>query len=305
MSSYDIALILDAGTLNSGMSQLFANASAQAELFQGSETVGQLGVASVDWKFEAAPTFVLTPPTQAQWDNPNTFTPGGTKPANPTDQMFQITLSSVTTTFNMQSGPPIPLNFDLTIFAQVGNANNQVQLSNVAVLPSNPTSSEQLYLEFGVPLLYQKVQALLAGYKIPSTITVEGQQFTPPVMTVTNGYLVVASNLTANGTPDISGVSWPQQPLGVLISRSLMSAMLAQFTSGLVQNLDGKTVNYSDSNWAGSYSLTGGISNVSIAVASTLPNVNLSATLTATADVGVSWWLVPEACALEAASNLL
>ncbi len=305
MSSYDIALVLDAGTLNTGMSQLFANSSAQKTLFQGTEPVGQQGVTSIDWQIGAAPQFVLSPPTANQWDDPNTFTPSGQKPAAPTDQMFQVTLSSVSTTINLQQGSPIPLTFNMTVFAQVGIANGQVQLGNVAVLPANPTAVQQLFLELAAGIVYSKVQTLLQGYQIPSSIPVEGQDFTPPVMTVTNGYLVLASNLVANGTPDITGVQWPQQPLGVLIGRNLLSALLAQYNSAIQQELSKATVNVSNSNWTGSYSLSGGITNASVAVASTLPNVNVTATFSATADVGVSWWLVPGACALEAASNLL
>lgn len=313
MSSYDIALVLDAGTLNTGMSQLFANSSAQKTLFQGTEPVGQQGVAAIDWQIGAAPQFVLSPPTANQWNDPNTFTPSGQKPANPTDQMFQVTLSSVSTTINMQQdepvqkaqNEPVQLTFNMTVFAQVGIANGQVQLSNVAVLPANPTDVQQLFLELAAGIVYSKVQTLLQGYKIPSSIPVEGQNFTPPAMTVTNGYLVLASNLVANGTPDITGVQWPQQPLGVLIGRNLLSALLTQYNSAIQQNLSKATVNVSNSDWTGSYSLSGGITNASVAVASTLPNVNVTATFSATADVGVSWWLVPGACALEAASNLL
>jgi hypothetical protein len=84
-----------------------------------------------------------------------------------------------------------------------------------------------------------------------------------------------------------------------------LTTLVGKYSAGIVQKMDNASVNYSDSNWAGSYSFTGGISDASVVLASTLPNINVTATLTASASVGVSWWLVPAICALETASNLL
>ncbi len=306
MSNYDVALVVNAGTLNTGMTQLFANTTAQATLFKGTQTVGEMGITTVDWTIDAAPQFVLTPPTSVQWNDPNTFAPTtAPKPAAPTDQMFQVTLSSLTTTINLQQGAPVALNFTMTVFAQVTIAGNQVVLGSVAVLPANVQPVQELYLQLVCGIVYTRVAALLAGYKIPATIAVEGQTFTAPAMNISGGYLAVASNLASSAPLDIGGVTWPQQPLAVLLGRQLLTALVAQYSAAIVQKLDSKTVNYSDSNWAGSYALAGGISNAAIAVASTLPNINITATVAATANVGVSWWLVPAACAMEAASNLL
>jgi hypothetical protein len=305
MSSYDIALVLDAGTLNQGMTQLYANSQAKQKLFQGTEPVNKDGITTVDWQIAAAPQFVLTPPTATQWNDPNIFSPSGKKPANPTDQMFQIQLASVVTTINLDQGKPFPLTCTLTVFAQVTVVKDQIQLGNVAVLPGTTSGVQKIYLEVVSGIIYDKVQTLLNGYHIPASIAVEGQDFTPPVMTVSGGYLVIASNLTANGAPDIAGVQWPQTPLGVLAGRRLLTALLNQYATAIVQKLDNATINKSDSNWTGSYSLDGGIQNASIALASTLPNINITATFAATATVDVSWWLQPVACALETASNLL
>lgn len=305
-SNYDAALVLDAGTLNQGMTQLYANAQARQTLFKGVRTVSQAGITTVDWSIDAAPQFVLAPPTPAQWNNPATFSPSDQpKPAAPTDQMFQIQLPAFTTTFHMQQGQPMTLKSSLVAFAQVTVSGRQIALGTVAVLPGNPSAAAEIYLQVLCSIVFAQVQDLLAGYQIPSSIAVEGQSFTPPVVTVTGSHLVLASNLAANGPPDIGGVQWPQQPLGVLIGRRLLSALVSQYGDALVQKMDNKTINESDSNWTGSYSLDGGISNASIAVGSTLPEINLTATFAATASVGVSWWLVPGACALETASNLL
>lgn len=307
MSSYDAALVLEAGTLNKGMTQLYANTLARQKFFQGSENIGQMGLVSVDWSIDAAPQFVLAPPTANQWNDKHTFVPsGGTKPPQPTDQMFQVQLASVTAGFHLQDGTVSKVTFAFTVFAQVTiTADRHVQLGSVAVLPINPTAMSDFMLQVICGIVFQKVQGLLQGYQIPASISVEGQDFTPPVVTVTGSHLVLACNLVANGTPDIGGVQWPQNPLGVLIGRRLLSALLQKYSSALIQQMSDKKINESDSNWSGSYSLKGGITNPSVALASTLPNVNITATFAATAEVGVSWWLVPAACALEAASNLL
>ncbi|CAJ0808728.1 hypothetical protein LMG19083_04761 [Ralstonia psammae] len=306
MSNYDVALVIDAGTLNMGMTQLFANATAKTTLFKGNAPINAEGVTSIDWCIDAAPLFVLTPPTKAQWDDPNVFSPTNhPKPPAPTDQMFQVTLSSVKTTIHPEQGDSFPLDCGMTVFAEVRVTGNQIVLGSVAVLPLNVQSFQLLYVELVCGIVYTKVSDLLAGYKIPSAISVDGQDFAPPVMNVGGGYLAVASNLTANGTPDISGVTWPQQPFGLLLGRKFLTALVGKYSAGIVQQMDNASVNYSDSNWAGSYSFSGGITNASVVLASTLPNINVTATVSATASVGVSWWLVPGACAIEAASNLL
>lgn len=306
MSKYDVALIIDADTLNMGMTQLFANATAKTTLFKGNVPINTDGVKSVDWSIDAAPSFVLAPPTQAQWNDPHVFSPTNhPKPPAPTDQMFQLSLPSVKTTIHPEQGDPFPLNCGMTVFAEVRVTGNQVVLGSVAVLPLNVQSLQLLYVELVCGIVYTKVSALLAGYKIPSTISVDGQDFTPPMMNVGGGYLTVASNLAANGTPDISGVTWPQQPFGLLLGRKLLTTLVGKYSADIVQQMDNASVNHSDSNWAGSYSFNGGITNASVVPASTLPNIDVTATVSATASVGVSWWLVPGACALEAASNLL
>ncbi|MGW8393832.1 hypothetical protein [Pseudoduganella sp. HUAS MS19] len=306
MSNYDVAFVVDAGTLNTGMTQLYANPTAQATLFKGLETIGKLGVVSVDWAIGAAPQFVLAPPDSTQWNDPNTFSPSGKpKPATPSDQMFQVKLPSLTTTINLEQGPPLPFTFEMVVFAQVSIAGDHIALSSVAVQPLNVGGVQELYLQVVCGIVYEKVTDLLAGYQIPSSINVAGQTFTPPAMTISAGYLAVASNLTSSKPLDISGVVWPQQALGILLGRNVLNALLNQYSTAIVQKMDSASVNHSDSNWAGSYALSGGISSASIALASTLPDINVSATFSATASVGVSWWLVPGACALEAASNLL
>ena len=306
MSNYDVALVLDAGTLNTGMTQLYANPTAQKTLFAGTEPIGELGITTVDWAIAAAPQFVLTPPTTAQWTDKNIFTPSGTTlPPAPTDQMFQVTLSVLKTTINMQQGAPVLLTFTLAVFAEVSIAGELVVLGTVAVLPVNVEPAQELYLQIVCSIAYTKVAALLAGYKIPSTIPVAGHDFTPPAMTIAGGYLAIASTLTTSAPLDIAGVDWPQQPLGVLLGRQLLTALVNQYSTAIVQKMDAKTINYSDSNWAGSYAIAGGITDAAIALASQLPNISVTATVAATANVGVSWWLVPGACALEAASNLL
>ncbi|MEI8633320.1 hypothetical protein P4S72_17210 [Vibrio sp. PP-XX7] len=305
MSSYDIALVVDAGTMNTAMSQLYANSEAQKKIFQGTQDVGKGGIKSVDWTIDAAPTFILSPPTQAQLDNKNTFSPNGKKPTQPNDQMFQVEISSMTTTFNMDAGKPISLSIGVIVFAQMSIEQNKIVLSNVAVLPANGGSVDQIYTEILAGIAFNQINTILAGYEIPSSIDIQDQSFTPPVSTISNGYLIVAANLEANGTPDISDVTWPEQPFGMLMSRSLMTGMVDQYKNEIIQELDNKKIDCSDSNWTGSYSLSGGIESADISVGSTLPNIDLTVGFSATAKVGVSWWLVPGACALGAASNLL
>jgi hypothetical protein len=200
---------------------------------------------------------------------------------------------------------PIKLSFKATLFAQVSVANNKVVLGSLGVLPENVPTAGQIYLQILAEIVYKQVTKLLAGYDIPTSIDVKGYDFTAPVATVTAGHLVAASNLTSTGTPNISGVTWPSQKFAILASRNLMSAILDKYKTGLIKKMNSAKVDYSDSNWAGSYSIDGGISKASISLSSAFPKVDVEVTVNAKVEVGVSWWLVPAACAMESASNLL
>lgn len=304
-SSYDVAIVMDSTTLNKGFQGLYMSRDKE-KIFSGNEPIEKIDIKSVDWSIDASPTFTLSPPTQAQWDDESTFFLGGTKLQNPRPDMFQVELSKFSVTLNLDQGSPNRLSFSALIFVDVAIKDKKVQLNPLAVLPtnvSNPLSEASLQVVAGIA--YAKVADLLAKYTIPNSIAIEGQDFTPPVVAVTGSHLIVASNLVATGKPDISGVTWPEQSLAVLASRNLLTALVNKFSAKIIQKVDNKSVSYNGSNWAGSYSIDGGISNPSIKVDSTLPNIDVSATISATASLGVSWWLVPAACAMESASNLL
>jgi hypothetical protein len=310
-SNYDVAIVMDNTTLNSGMLGLYNNASAKAKLFSGNvkdlSGMDKLGITSVDWSIDASPTFTLTPPTQAQWTNKATFFPGqGKPPTKPPADSFQVDLSSFSTTLNMKSSnTPIVLPFKVTLFAEVKVVNRKVVLGPLGVLPTDVPPIGQLYLQVLAEIVYKQVAKLLAGFQIPATIAAKGFDFTTPVVTVTGSHLVVASNLTSTGAPDITGVTWPVQKLAILTSRTLLNAMLDKYKLAIIAKVDGAKVNHSDSNWAGSYAINGGISNAAISLDSTLPNIDVEVTVSAVATIGVSWWLVPAACAMETASNLI
>ncbi|WP_338849089.1 hypothetical protein V8J88_09050 [Massilia sp. W12] len=305
MSNYDLALIVDATTFNKGLQQAFSNPQTKS-LFSGSQTVGSAGITSLDWSIDTCPVFNLTPPTAAQWNDPATFFPGpGGKPANgPSDQMFQISITTLSFTLNQDGGGKIPGTCSPLIFAQL-SLNGDVQLQTVGMQFGNVPAITGVMLEIMASVLYGKVNQLLGGYKIPHTIALEGQKFNDPVMQVAAGHLILASTLSTNGTVDISQVTFPAQALGILLSRNLLSQILASYASGIEQVLDQQNVNHSGSNWTGSYSINGGISGAKVALDSALPAVDVSANISAEVKLGVAWWAVPAACAIEAASNLL
>lgn len=304
-TSYDIAIIMDAAALDKGLKGLYDN---HQQIFSGTKPVGEFSITSVDWSINASPTFTLAPPTSAQWTDSKAFFPSSqTRPTDIPANTFQVTLSSFSTTIAMQTGTKIPLTFDVTAFVEVTIQDYKVVLGTLGILPNKDLSAAgEGFIQIIGALVYAQVSKLLAGYKIPHSIPIEGENFTLPIVDVTGSHLVLASNLTATKTPpDITGVTWPDQSLAVFASRALLTALVHKFTAGIVSDIDSKPITHNGDFFAGDYSLSGSLSNTSIAVDSTLPKIDVTTTVSATANLNIDWWAVPLACALESASNLI
>lgn len=306
-NSYDVALVMDQTTLNKGVQELF-NAPGANHLFSGTEQINSDGIKSVDWSIKTSPTFTLAPPTQAQWDDDDTFFPGDTAPPDqPSSDMFQVEVTNFNIDFTMEDDKINSHQFSATVFVQITVNESKIVLGSIGVLPGDELSGlDVIFLQIIFELVIEKIEDILAAYTIPSSIDIEGFEFTPPVVTVTGSHLVVASNLlTVGSPPNIADVVWPDEELAVLASRNLMNEMVEQYSTEIIEAMDSTEVDVSDENWAGSYSIKGGIDNSSITLGPRLPQIEVSATASATVDIDVVWWLVPAACAIEFAANLL
>jgi len=303
-TSYDVALVMDAKTLNKGINQLYASADSD-KIFKGTQQVGTI-VTSVDWSFGAAPSITLAPPDKKTYTDPKTFFPSGKNhPAEPTPDMFQIKVTKLSTKINLKEGSPITVTIAPTVFAEVKIDSGKLALGTVGVYPGDVPAVAQLYIEILMGLVYDQVNKLVSGYKIPSSISAESLTFDAPVFTISGGKLAVASNLSGGTAVDISGATWPDQDLAVLVSRAVLNKLVDKYSKEIVKKMDSAKVDHSGSNWTGSYSVKGGITDASISLSSTLPDIDVDATASATVEIDVSWWLVPGACAIEAASNLI
>lgn len=302
----DLALIINNSTLKKGFQQLYNKPGAQDNLFSGTESIKQLKIDTINWRFNVCPDFNLSPPSLEQWTNKDTFFPSTMHPKNPSNDMFQVELQKVSCTITMDSGKKKTLTFTANIFAQINSDGHHITMGAIAILPEKLSSPlDQVSLEFLLTIVYQRINELLSGYQLPPVTTIVEMDFSPPAMEVAGNSLIVAYNLIPNKMPDITGIEWPKQDLAVLASSKFLNALICKYQQQLVNSLNKLNISTSNSYWSGSYSIVGGIKINSVSFDPSLPCIDLIIEPNAVATFNVDWWLIPTACALESAANKL
>lgn len=257
MSQFDVAVGMDATTLNQGVSGLYANSQARADLFKGSQT-GTLGTApyTADWDIQTAPTFTLAPPTATQWNN--SINSQGQHPTTPvpTENFFQLVFPQFYGSYTLGTAAPVSGTTEVIVFAQMTISGSTLSLAPLAVWldETKMTGWDQFILnQVILTQVLQKADTMLSGLHIPPlsfALAGANLQLTPPQGTISGGWLILAASLQTKGTVDITGVTWPQQSLFVLLS----SDVINQVASGLGGQLAGKQFSDDGSKNGGKYS---------------------------------------------------
>ena len=234
-TNYDVALAMNAATLNAGMLSFYGKLDARSQLFTGSVSQGTaLGNAVVTWDVQASPTFVLAPPTAAQWAA--ALKPEVPVPPMPTTNAFDLQLGSLNATLSLAGSAPIGGTTSVDVFATVTQTGDKISLTPVAISldESKMTGWDKIILN-GVllPALFKAVTALLAGITLPAIPAFAGITLGTPTIVVEQSLLLAVACLSTGGDVNIDNVTWPQQPLFLQVSSSVINGAASYFAAAL------------------------------------------------------------------------
>lgn len=268
MSQFDVAVGMDAATLNQGIAGLYARPDAREKLFKGTQT-GAMGTRqyTAQWDAQAAPRFVLEPPPADRWAASIDATGKHPAGAAPAQNAFQLHFPTFSAQYTM-GGTPVSGTTEVVVFATASITASVLTVVPAAVwLDETHMTGWDRFILNGVILkqVLARATEMLAALRIdpigfsvvPGTPAVE---LDAPVVSISGGRLVLAARLKGTGAVDLSGTAWPPDPLFVLLS----AGFLTQVASGLTSQLQGKE--FSDSGTAEkvlSYEYTARVASVS------------------------------------------
>jgi hypothetical protein len=259
MSQFDVAIGMNEATLDQGVSGLYANSEARQKLFKGSQT-GTLGNSqyTASWDIQAAPTFSFEPPSESQWSC--SIDDQGQNPTTPIpiENMFQMVFPQFYGKYTLGTSEPVSGTTEVIAFVQMTIQGNKITLAPLSVwLDESKMSGWDQYILNQVILknVLQQATRMLSGMNIPPlSFSLSGAkiELSAPVGTVGNGWLILAASLPSKGAPDITGVTWPNQPLFVLMSSDVVN----QVVNALASQLNGKKFSNDGSKNGGKWSYT-------------------------------------------------
>ncbi|MCP4220044.1 MAG: hypothetical protein GY765_35765 [bacterium] len=243
MGKFDLAIGLDATTLNKGVAQLYAKPDARSKLFKGSKTqkVDLLGNVAVNYDFGASPVFTLTPPTDAEWKaaTKKQVKKDGKKVdvSKPTDGGFKVVFSKFTASYTIEGGASTPVGGtgEVKVYASVSVNNGQVSFSSAGLWVDESSFNQNTKTIFNVilvPAIFKAADKMLNGISIPS-FSFEGIDFIAPQCRIADSKVVIGTLMSTNTGLDITGTTWPKKPLFVLFSADLINAAAGKFTDTL------------------------------------------------------------------------
>lgn len=210
MTYFDIV----AGTTTTGLDQiasgLYAVPAARTGLFKGSLTksVPPFGDVVLTYDVLAAPTFVLEPPTAAQWQAAQKLDP--TQP-RPTANALQVVFSSVSGSVTIGSAKPIAATGAFTVFATLAVSGGTAALTPVAVYLDESSFSTWDKIIVNAILIPQalKMAAKLLSFAIPPIPTFLGLSFQPVVAAIQSDCVIAGVSLTGSPATVLAGVVPP------------------------------------------------------------------------------------------------
>lgn len=210
MTSFDLV----AGTTTAGLDQLASNLyavpAARTGLFKGSlsQHVSPFGDVVLTYDVLAAPTFVLAPPTDAQWQAAQKLNP---KQPRPTSDVAQVVFASVSGSVTIGTSPPIAATGGFTVIATLAVADGTAALTPVAVSLDESSFSTWDKIIVNAILIPQalKMAGKLLSFAIPPIPTFLGLSFQPVAAAIESGCVLAGLSLTASAPTDLAGLTPP------------------------------------------------------------------------------------------------
>ena len=234
MTSFDIV----AGTTTPGLDQLasslYAVPAARTGLFKGSlkQSVAPFGDVVLTYDVLAAPTFVLEPPTVAQWQAAQKLDP--TQP-RPTTNALQVVFSSVSGSVTIGTSAPIAATGAFTVFATLAVSDGTAALTPVAVYLDESSFSTWDKIIVNAILVPQalKLAAKLLTFALPPIPTFLGLSFQPVVAAVQSDCVIAGVSLAGGAPTVLDGVVPPTgMDVFAMVSLTAVNQALANEVNG-------------------------------------------------------------------------
>lgn len=235
MANFDLAVGVTQTALNGVISQYFANPPASPNPFDGNtqKNIPNIGEVTLTWQIQASPTITFGPPTLDVW-NAALDSQGQTNQAAgnplPTEDMLQLTIPQMQADYSVNGGAHVGgQTSNVILFATVTFSGNDVTVTPVAITldESNfSTWDKAIFNDFFLPQLFSAAQSILTTVQIP-TLSWQGVTLQTPSFYLVGTLLISATILSTNTNPlDVSGVTWPTDPIFALASPDLINAVL-------------------------------------------------------------------------------
>ena len=248
MSKFDVAFGMDASALDKGIGQLYAKPEVRNKLFKGSKSQKtDLGEVTLTWDILAAPNFILTPPSDGQWQKAQKKQVDGKDVPKPAANGFQIHFPQFNASYSVDGEVGAGGTTELYVYASVSvqddpqnGSSGIVSLSVAGIgLDESKFSSWDKFIfnKILLPQIFATADQMLQAIKLGS-LSYAGVKFAHPAAVIAGGMLVAAAVLDTRAATDLGGAVWPQKPFFVLFSADLIQII----ADNTVKDFDGKTV---------------------------------------------------------------
>lgn len=308
MPNFDVAVGITQTQLTALLGKYYDGAyysgppSGDSNPFKGTKSVQVkgLGQVTVDWDVTAAPTLALGAPDETTWGqarNSTGQTNADSKTPLPSGLMAQVEIPSLTAHYTEGGHAPVGGTATNTVlYGTLDCSNNQITITPVAVTIDETGFTvwdQAIFNNALLPQIFIVAAQMLSVITVPP-LTIEGVGLGPLSITFADQLLVASSVMTRNtGSIDVSGVTWPQDPLFVLVSQDLINEALAQVSSQIKGKTEGEDnvpftalkQHLADYSWSGSVdSATLTVDGVSPLTLDASVNVSGSASASLTAE---------------------
>ncbi len=296
MANFDAAAGISVASVNGALAGFYSSASAKTPFaypFQGSETktIANIGVVTFTWTFNAAPTVAFGPPSLDIW-NASLAANGNTNGVDgnplPNGAVVQLMIPDLSVGYSIDSGAQVTGDAkNLGAYAALAFPSGEVDETLVGLTIDESAFSawdKAIFNGLLVPKIYELAAAALGVINIPQ-LAWNGVQLTPPSIWMAGDQLLAAAVLTTNPQPiDVTGATWPTDPLFVLASQSLLNAALAAGVAPYQHNTFGDSGDY---NSLADWSYTGMLQSLTATVGTISPLI-VSAQVTLSLETDVS-----------------
>lgn len=214
MANFDIAVGITQSGLNTTLESFFSNSTAQSKIFTQNFSKDLSGITvNLDVVVLAAPTVLLTAPTDTQWQQ--SYGADGVQKTGtpPSGNVFQVTLSSVKVSGTI-AGVPVTATGEIQVYAQFSLINNILNVTGLSVW-----LDESEWEQYGItklvvngiiiPYGLNTVNKLLNAIPFPQIPTeYTTTTFQNPIMGITNNNeLVLATSMNSSPATNLDSYS--------------------------------------------------------------------------------------------------